>query len=583
MSDLRAGNPQAVIDDLGLDPAARAVLAERYLLRDEAGVIRETPGGMMDRVAAHVARAEDEYRPGASAAWSERFSAVLRAREFLPNSPTLMNAGTPLGVLSGCFVLPIADSLESIFATLGTAALLHRSGAGAGYSFSDLRPRGAPTASGGTASGPVSFIGLYNAAAQVVRLGGRRRGANMAVLDAHHPDIEEFIAAKSDREALPTFNLSVAVTDEFLHATEQDRGHRLIDPHSGRLVREVRARELFDRIAESAWCAGEPGLLFLDAINRANPVPELGALRATNPCGEVPLAPYESCTLGSVNLARFVTGDGLDEQRLAQVVAIAVRFLDDVLDVSEYPVPELAAAARATRKIGLGVMGLAEMLAALGLPYDSADAVHFTGGLMARIARWAHAASRQLAAERGPFPLFPHSRWAIGAPVRHAQVTSIAPTGTISLIAGTSAGIEPLYGLAYTRHILGRDFPHIDPLFRARATAAGAWSTLVEDEILSTGAASGVNGLPDELRRAFVTAHEVEPIWHIRMQAAVQRHTDAAVSKTVNLPESATPGDVRRVFQRAWQAGAKGVTVYRSGTRPGQVLRCTDDESCDGR
>lgn len=565
-----------VIDDLGLPPAALAVLAERYLCRDGSGRVRETPGQMMDRVATHVARAEDSYGENGSQAWAARFSAMLRAREFLPNSPTLMNSATVLGVLSGCFVLPIADSLESIFGTLRTAALLHRAGAGTGFSFSRLRPRGAATSSGGTASGPVSFIGLYDATSQVIRLGGRRRAANMAVLDAHHPDIEEFVTAKAEPGLLPTFNLSVAVTDDFMRAVEQDRAHRLIDPNTGAMVREIRARALFDLIAENAWRGGEPGLLFLDAVNRANPVPQQGRLLAANPCGEVPLAPFESCTLGSVNLARFLTGDGLDEHRLAEVVRVAVRFLDNVIDVSTYPIPELADAARATRKIGLGVMGLAETLAALGLPYDSPEAVRHAGGLMARISRWAHEASRRLAAERGPFPLFPHSRWATGAPMRNAQVTSIAPTGTISLLAGTSAGIEPLYALAYTRHILGRDFPHVDPLFRARVTALGAWSARLEAELAATGTTSECTTLPEQLRRCFVTAPEIDPIWHVRMQAAFQRHTDAAVAKTINLPTSARVDDVREGFRQAWQARVKGITVYRDASRHEQVLRCAD-------
>ncbi|WP_235948807.1 adenosylcobalamin-dependent ribonucleoside-diphosphate reductase [Nocardia terrae] len=567
-----------VIDDLGLSPVALAVLSERYLLRDDSGSLRETPGQMMDRVAVAVAHAEDDYRPGASHGYAERFATVLRAREFLPNSPTLMNAGTSLGVLSGCYVLPIEDSLESIFDTLRTTALLHRAGAGTGFSFSRLRRRGSATSGGGVASGPVSFIELYDAASQVIRLGGRRRGANMAVLDVHHPDIEEFLRAKSDTGALPTFNLSVGVTDDFLHAAAQGRSHRLIDPATGRLVRELPARELFAQIAENAWRTGEPGLLFLDTVNRANPVPELGRLQATNPCGEVPLSAFESCTLGSVNLARFLDGDGLDEVRLAEVVRLGVRFLDDVLDVSVHPVPALAEAARATRKIGLGVMGVAEMLAALGLPYDSPAAVRYVSGLMARISRWAHAASRELAAERGPFPLYPHSRWVTSAPMRNAQVTSIAPTGTISLIAGTSAGIEPFYAIAYTRHVLGRDFDHFEPLLRERARAHGAWSPTLEAEISASGTVSDCAGLPESLRRSFVTAHEIDPRWHIRMQAAVQRHTDAAVAKTINLPATADVATMREVFRQAWQAGVKGITVYRDDTRPEQVLRCP--ESC---
>ncbi|MFD7842836.1 adenosylcobalamin-dependent ribonucleoside-diphosphate reductase [Nocardia sp. NPDC059764] len=562
-------------NDLGLPAAALTVVTERYLRRDADGHVCESPGQMMDRVAGSVARAEDGYRPGDADSWTEQFSAVLRAREFLPNSPTLMNAGTPTGVLSGCFVLPLADRLDSIFTTLRTTALLHQAGAGTGFSFSHLRPRDDLVRStGARASGPVSFVGLFDSAAQVIRLGGRRRGANMAVLDVHHPDIREFIRAKDDLGALPTFNLSVGVTDEFMSAAAADRPHSLTDPRTGRVLRMVSARALLEAIAEQAWRNGEPGLLFLDAINRANPVPGLGPLEATNPCGEVPLAAYESCNLGSIALPRFLTGEHLDERRLAQVVRCAVRFLDDVIDVATYPAPELARAARATRKIGLGIMGLAETLAALGIPYDSEAAVHYAHRLMSLISLWAHAASRELAAERGAFPLFARSSWAMrpGAPMRNAQVTSIAPTGTIALIADTSSGIEPFFALAYTRHVLGRDFARVEPLFERLATEHGVWSPRIAAEIAGTGTADHPD-IPADLRRRFVTAHEIDPYWHVRMQAAVQRHTDAAVAKTVNLPESADIDEVRDVFGHAWRAGCKGVTVYRSGSRPDQVLR----------
>ncbi|GAB4585629.1 adenosylcobalamin-dependent ribonucleoside-diphosphate reductase [Nocardia sp. IFM 10818] len=575
----------ADIDDLGLSPVARTVVEQRYLRRDDQGRICETAGQMMDRVAGFVAQAEDAYRTREPDQWAGRFAELLRSREFLPNSPTLMNAGTGVGVLSGCFVLPIEDSLRSIFGTLRTAALLHRAGAGTGFSFSHLRPRDdAVACTGARAGGPVSFIELYDAAAQVIRRGGRRRGASMAVLDVHHPDIQEFVRAKSGPTALPTFNLSVGVTDEFMLAATADRPHPLIDPHTGRVVREISARALLETIAAQAWRSGEPGMLFLDTINRANPLPSRGRLEATNPCGEVPLAPYESCNLGSLALPRFLAGDRLDEQRLAETVRVAVRFLDDVIDVADYPVPELAAAAHATRKIGLGVMGLAETLAALGLPYDSAPAVAFARHLMSRIAQWAHAASRELAAERGPFPLFDRSRWAATAPapMRNAQLTSIAPTGTIALLAGTSAGIEPLFALAYTRHLLGRDFVQVEPLFERLAADRGLWTPDLAAEIAATGTAAHP-GVPADLRRRFVTAHEIDPYWHVRMQAAVQEHTDAAVAKTVNLPESADIDQVRTIFRHAWRAGCKGVTVYRTGSRRDQVLRPPRVPAADGK
>ncbi len=564
-----------VIDDLGLPQEALAVVAERYLRRDAGGRVCESTGHMMDRVARHVARAEDEYRTGSPGRWAERFSALLRSREFLPNSPTLMNAGTESGVLSGCFVLPVADSLESIFTTLRTSALLHQAGAGTGFSFSHLRPRNDPvTTTGGRASGPVSFIGLYDAAAQVIQLGGRRRGANMAVLDVHHPDIEAFVAAKAEPGPLPTFNLSVGVTDEFMAAADAGLEHPLINPRTGVTVRTVPARALLETIAAQAWRTGEPGLLFLDTVNRTDPVPVLGPIEAANPCGEVPLAPFESCNLGSIDLARFLAGDHIDESRLASVIRDAVRFLDDVIEVAGYPVPELAMAARATRKIGLGVMGLAQTLAALGLAYDSVTAERFTDRLMGRFAEWAHAASRELAAERGAFPLFEQSRWAAhgSAPMRNAQVTAIAPTGTIALIAGTSAGIEPLFAIAYTRHILGRDFPQVDPLFEQICTDRGIWSPAIAAAVTATGTAEDA-AITEDVRRSFVTAHQVSPGWHIRMQAAVQRHTDGAVAKTVNLPETAAVGEVLAVFRQAWRAELHGVTVYRSGSRHDQVLR----------
>ncbi|WP_330180529.1 adenosylcobalamin-dependent ribonucleoside-diphosphate reductase [Nocardia sp. NBC_01503] len=563
----------AVADDLGLSPAAFAVVAERYLRRDGNGRVCESPGQMMDRVARFVARAEDDYRPGGADRWAPRFAALLRSREFLPNSPTLMNAGTGIGVLSGCFVLPIEDSLDSIFTTLHTTARLHRAGAGTGFSFSRLRPRGDTVASGGHASGPISFIELYAAAARAIRFDGRR-GANMAVLDVHHPDIQEFVRAKAKPGALPTFNLSVGVTDEFMRAATADQPYALINPRTGRTVRRISARAVLETIAAQAWHTGEPGILFLDTINRADPLPELGPLEATNPCGEVPLAPYESCNLGSIALARFLDGDHLDDQRLERAVRVAVRFLDDVIDVSTYPAPELAAAALATRKIGLGIMGLAETLAVLGLPYDSVAAVDFARGLMARITGWAHDASRELAAERGAFPLFEDSCWAADgdAPLRNAQLTAIAPTGTISLLAGTSAGIEPLYALSYTRNMMGRDFAQAAPLFERVAVERGIWSPEIAAEIAATGTAAHPD-IPADLHRRFLTAHELDQYWQVEMQAAVQRNTDAAVAKTVNLPETADIGEVRNAFLHAWRAGCKGVTVYRSGSRADQVLR----------
>lgn len=563
-----------VRDELKLSLAAVTVLRERYLLRDDQGRPTESTGELMDRAARFVATAEDEYRPGSAAQWGERFSTLLRSLEFLPNSPTLMNAGTDLGLLSGCFVLPVEDSLRSIFTTLGQAAEIQRAGGGTGFAFSHLRPAGdRVTSSGGTASGPLSFVRLYDTAAGVVSMGGRRRGACMAVLDASHPDIDDFVTAKAESpDLLQHFNLSVGATDAFLRAVERGGSHRLVNPRTGKAVGRVPAADLFDTICESAHACGDPGLVFLDTINRANPMPGQGRIEATNPCGEVPLFPYESCNLGSINLARMTTAGGVDWARLDDVAESAVRFLDDVIDVSRYPFPELGEATRATRKIGLGVMGLAEMLASLGIPYDSEQGVRMAGRVMGRIQRAAHTASARLAVERGPFPAFAESRFARSAPRRNAQVTSVAPTGTISLIAGTTAGIEPMFAIAFTRAIVGRHLLEVNPCFDRLARDQGFYRDELIAEIAQRGGVRDYPQLPAAVRAAFPTAAEIAPQWHLRMQAAVQRHVDAAVSKTVNLPATATVGDVRSIYLAAWKAKVKGITVYRYGSREAQVL-----------
>ncbi len=563
-----------VRDELKLPLAAVMVLRERYLLRDEQGRPTESTGEMMDRAAHCVAAAEDEYRPGSSTQWSEQFATMMRNLEFLPNSPTLMNAGTDLGLLAGCFVLPVEDTLHSIFTTLGRAAEIQRTGGGTGFTFSHLRPAGDRVAStGGTASGPVSFLRLYDTAAGVVSMGGRRRGACMAVLDALHPDIYDFVTTKAESPGeLAHFNLSVGVTDAFLRAVERGGAHRLVNPRTGKTVARIPAAGLFDAICEAAHGCGDPGLVFLDTVNRANPVPGRGRIEATNPCGEVPLLPYESCNLGSINLARMVTGRRVDWDRLTEVAGVAVRFLDDVIDVSRYPFGELAEATRATRKIGLGVMGLAELLATLGIPYDTEEGVRLTGQVMRRIQRAAHTASERLAEERGSFPAFAESRFARSRPRRNAQLTSVAPTGTISLIAGTTAGIEPMFAIAFTRAIIGRHLLEVNPCFDRLARDRGFYRDELIAEIAQRGGVRGYPGLPADVRAAFPTAAEISPEWHLRMQAAVQRHVDAAVSKTVNLPATATVDDVRAIYLAAWKAKVKGITVYRYGSREGQVL-----------
>ncbi len=564
-----------VHDDLKLSVNAVVVLKERYLRRDERGRVLESTGEMMDRVAHHVARAEEAFAPGSSERWAEAFSRALRALEFLPNSPTLMNAGTRLGLLSGCFVLPVEDSLESIFAAVRQMALIHQAGGGTGFSFSRLRPRGDVVASThGVASGPVSFMRVFDVATDVVKQGGRRRGANMAVLAATHPDVEEFATAKARPGFLENFNLSVAVTDAFMRAVEADGVHRLVNPRTGRVVRELPARRLFDLIAAQAHASGDPGLLFLDRINRDNPIPALGRIEATNPCGEVPLLPNESCNLGSVNLARMVGPDGPDWERLRGTVRLLVRFLDDVIEVNRYPVEEVERATKTTRKVGVGVMGLAELLASLGVPYDSEEAVRLASRIARTIREEARAASADLAGERGPFPAFAESRLAArGSPaLRNAQLLSIAPTGTISVIAGTTSGIEPMFAVAYVRNVLGTRLVEVNPLFERLARDRGFYSEELMAEVARTGGVRGNPRVPEEVRRAFATALEVEPRWHLRMQAAFQRHVDAAVSKTVNLPASATVEDVKEIYLSAWRLGLKGITIYRYGSRPGQVL-----------
>ena len=563
-----------VRDELKLSLAAVTVLRERYLLRDEHDRPVESTGEMMDRVATFVAAAEDGYRRGSASRWAEQFSTLLRSLQFLPNSPTLMNAGTDLGLLAGCFVLPVEDSIHSIFTTLVQAAEIQRAGGGTGYTFTRLRPAGDRVGStGGTASGPVSFLRLYDTAAAVVSMGGRRRGACMAVLDSSHPDIYEFVTAKADApHELTHFNFSVGVRDTFLRAVQRDGTHRLINPRTGKTVARVRAAELFTAICEAAHACGDPGLVFLDTINRTNPLPGLGRIEATNPCGEVPLLPYESCNLGSINLARMTSDGHVDWDRLTEVAGLAVRFLDDVIDVSRYPFAELGEATRKTRKIGLGVMGLAEMLASLGIPYDSEHAVRLAGRVADCIRQAAHAESMRLGGQRGSFPAIADSRFADSGPRRNAQVTSVAPTGTISLIAGTTAGIEPMFAIAFTRAIVGRHLLEVNPCFDRLARDRGFYRDELITEIAQRGGVRGYPHLPAEVRAAFPTAAEIAPEWHLRMQAAVQRHVDAAVSKTINLPATASVEDIRRIYLAAWTAKVKGITVYRYGSRESQVL-----------
>jgi ribonucleoside-diphosphate reductase alpha chain len=557
-------------------PSAWEVLRHRYLRKDQHGAIVETPEEMFQRVARAVAAVEANYR-GNVAQWEETFFHLLSTLQFLPNSPTLMNAGMRQGQLAACFVLPIEDSLESIFQAVKDMALIHQSGGGTGFSFSHLRPQGDPVAStGGVASGPVSFLRVFDTATDVIKQGGRRRGANMAVLQVDHPDILEFIGAKEDPAAFTNFNFSVAVDDAFMQAAAEGRQYPLRHPVSGTVVREVAARDILAALARAAWTCGDPGVLFIDEINRNNPTPLLGAIEATNPCGEEPLLPYESCVLGSLNLTRFVQDSGIDWEALAKVIEQAVRFLDNVIDASRAPLCQVEDSSHLTRKIGLGVMGFADLLIMLGVPYGSPESCVLAEKLMGFITRHAHRVSMALAKEgRGPFPEFPGTLWDQhgGPPQRNATLTTIAPTGTISILAGVSSGIEPLFALAFTRHVLeGRQLQEMNPLLLQTLEQRHLLTPDLLAEIAATGSLAPLPGIPADLKALFVTSHELAPEVHVRMQAAFQRHTDNAVSKTVNLPETAIPEDVESVIRLAHQLHCKGITVFRSGCKGSQVL-----------
>jgi|UniRef100_A0A7V3YH27 ribonucleoside-diphosphate reductase alpha chain len=562
-----------VRDDLKLSLNAVRVLKERYLLKDSEGNVVETPKGMMERVARSIAEVDRAFGEDASRTFEEFFE-LLTSLVFLPNSPTLMNAGTSLGQLSACFVLPVEDSIDSIFTTLKEMAIIHKSGGGTGFSFSALRPKGDIVVStGGRASGPVSFMRIFDVATEVVKQGGRRRGANMGVLRFNHPDIREFIRAKEKPGFLENFNLSVAITDEEIERVKRGEKVELVNPRDGKVWERVNARELFETIAESAWRSGEPGLLFLDTINRANPTPHLGDIVATNPCGEVPLLPYESCNLGSINLAKFVRGGKIQYDRLREVVWKAVHFLDNVIEANRYPLEAIEKMVKGNRKIGLGVMGFADMLVQLGIPYFSEEALKIAAEVMHFIALEARMASLDLAARRGTFPNYPQSIWAKkNLPLRNATLLSIAPTGSISIIASCSSGIEPLFALAFRRYVLEHtELVEVHPLLEEMFQRFGIPEE-IRKAVLERGTMAGIEGIPETLHRLFLTALEIPPEFHVRVQATFQKYVDNAVSKTVNLPESATPQDVFRVYLLAHELGCKGITVYRYESRPQQVL-----------
>ena len=569
-----------------LSKTAEVVLQKRYLLKDEEGNVIETPEQMLRRVANAIAKAEENYGNEVKK-YAKLFYDMMDKQLFMPNSPTLMNAGTELSQLSACFVIPVEDSIDGIFKALWDMAKVQKSGGGTGFSFSRLRPKGDIVKSTmGVASGPISFMKIFDAATEQIKQGGKRRGANMGVLNVHHPDIEEFITAKWEEGVLRNFNISVAVTDKFFEALKKDEEYDLINPRTGEVVKRVPARKIFNLIVEGAWRNGEPGMVFIDEINRHNPTPHVGKIEATNPCGEQPLLPYESCNLGSINVSKFIKNGEIDWEWLKEIVWLCVRFLDDVIDMNKYPLKEIEKNTKANRKIGLGVMGWADLLFKLKIPYDSDEAIKLAEKLMSFIQSESHKASQALAEERGVFPNWKGSVWEKrGIKMRNATTTTIAPTGTISIIANCSSGIEPIYALAFKRmNILdGEEFFEINPIFEDALKQLNLYNDEMLERIAESGSIQEIHGIPEEIRRVFKCALDIDAEWHVRMQAAFQKYTDNAVSKTINMPNSATRKDVEKAFMLAYELKCKGLTVYRDGSREEQVLKVKKKEEKEKR
>jgi len=586
-SPIRLDKSIFVQNKLNLSENARTVLKRRYLKKDSKGNVVESPEQMFKRVARHIAKAEKKYGGDAEKIkkTEEIFYKLMTEFKFLPNSPTLMNAGRRLGQLAACFVLPVEDSMEGIFAALRNAALIHKSGGGTGFAFSRLRPKNSTVGTtGGVASGPVSFMKIFNTATEQVKQGGTRRGANMAILRVDHPDIMEFIYSKTDNRELNNFNLSVGVTDAFMKAVADEGDYDLIDPRDQKQVDTLNAAEIYRILIKQAWQNGDPGIIFLDRINQDNPTPDLGDIESTNPCGEQPLLAMEACNLGSINLAKFVIENGegpvVDFDGLKEVVELSVRFLDNTIDMSKYPLPEITEMVHGNRKIGLGVMGFADMLYQLKIPYNSEDALEKAETVMRFVQETAHKASQDLAEERGLFENYDKSIFkGQGLKYRNATTTTIAPTGTLSIIAGCSSGIEPLFALSFVRTVMDNDkLLEVNPFFEKVARQSGFYNHDLMDTIAKKGSIKNIKEIPEDVRKVFVTAHDVTPEWHIRMQAAFQKYTDNAVSKTVNLPHDATVEDVRKVYDLAYELKCKGVTIYRDGSKENQVLSFSQKE-----
>ena len=564
---------------------AMEVLSRRYLLKDETERITETPAKMFMRIAEAIAEVDKKYG-GDPKESKKTFYDMMTRLESIPNSPTLFNAGTTLGQLSACFVLPVDDSLEGIFGAVKNMAIIEKSGGGVGFDFSRLRPKGDIVMSTkGVASGPVSFMRVFDTATEVIKAGGKRRGAMMGILRVDHPDILEFITSKQTSGFLSNFNISVAVTDDFMKTLEEDGEYWLINPRNKEKTGKLKAKDVWNLIAKSAWQSGDPGVVFIDEINRHNPTPEVGRIESTNPCGEQPLLPYESCNLGSINLSRMVEDGKINWEKLRETLRSSVHFLDNVVDANEYPLEETEVITKANRKIGLGVMGFADMLIKLGIRYDSKEALDLAEKLMKFIKEEAHKKSIEIGEERGSFPNFEKSVWKDKyKAMRNATVTTIAPTGSISIIAGCSSGIEPIFAISFIRNVLsGTRLFETNPLFEMIAKERGFYNAEILEEIARTGSVQKIEGVPEDVKRLFVTALDITPEWHIKMQAAFQKYTDNAVSKTVNLPSDASVEDVKKVYDLAWKLKCKGVTVFRYGSKPEQVLYIGEIKAKEGK